>query len=199
MDKKNVIIDIVAKDNTGIYINLDRLCSEILNTQQVVNEGTTVYVTNTGLLTDNSSETAISLIGAIEDNLSAGTAAWVDGNYIEGNGKDNDYYYNLGYLDGKADIPNASIEYEYHVHTGSNGSGCYTYRRTCGASILNDCEDPDGNGGYIFTGDNYYCTGSPSHGYGSSNPGSRCPAFLGWSLGCGKTESTIEKAIIVFE
>ena len=54
-------------------------------------------------------------------NLTAGTAAWVDGKLIIGTGADNTAYYNLGWADGYAsNVPNgARIEYVKHYHDNS--------------------------------------------------------------------------------
>lgn len=57
------------------------------------------------------------------DNLSAGTAAWVDGTLIKGNGSVNAAYYAQGVVDGMANfLDNLEVEYTYHEHNDS----CYT-------------------------------------------------------------------------
>lgn len=77
------------------------------------------------------------LAGAIEDNLPVGTAAWVEGRYVVGNGKDISAAYDKGYTDGYnkgiADGVNKALdglrtEYVYHVHEGNSSEcgGCYT-------------------------------------------------------------------------
>ena len=76
------------------------------------------------------------LSGATENNLPKGAAAWVQGQYIKGNGFDIDNAYNNGhqkgydegYSDGLAKIYNAKIVYDYHHHEGNAGEngGCYT-------------------------------------------------------------------------
>ena len=84
---------------------------------------------------------------AIADNLSAGTAAWVNGELIKGTGRDNEDFYNRGFEEGNAQgyeqgykqgyaqgvvdgqqniMSNLQITYTYHTHTGSAGNGCYT-------------------------------------------------------------------------
>ena len=66
---------------------------------------------------------------ATAENLSLGTAAWVDGELIVGTGADNNSYYNRGYADGYANsLDSVTISYTYHEHTGSSaeGTGCYT-------------------------------------------------------------------------
>lgn len=40
------------------------------------------------------------IVGASADNLTSGTAAWLDGELVVGNGADNDASYNRGYQDG---------------------------------------------------------------------------------------------------
>ena len=106
----------------------EELINGIILSQEIRTKGKVVYKTYQGGLTDNTSETPVEITGAIADNLSVGTACWVEGEYIEGTGADNLYYYNLGYTDGKSDLPNASVSYTYHKHSGdsTNGGGCYT-------------------------------------------------------------------------
>lgn len=76
------------------------------------------------------------------DNLTAGTAAWVNGNLIRGNGKDNASSYAQGFVDGQANITdNLNITYTYHYHEGdsTNGGGCYELvpsSRVCGSIYL---------------------------------------------------------------
>ena len=61
------------------------------------------------------------------NNLSAGTAAWVGGNLIKGNGADNASYYEqgyrIGYADAMANVGNATINYIRHYHDST--SSCY--------------------------------------------------------------------------
>ena len=83
--------------------------------------------------------------------------------------------------------------YQVHWHSGSNGTGCYTRPSYCGAKIWNDCDDPLPGGGYVFTGNNYYCDNG--HGFGESNPGSSCPHFNGWQLGCGYQQGQIKDLV----
>lgn len=76
------------------------------------------------------------LSGATENNLPKGIAAWVEGQYIKGNGFDIDNAYNNGHSDGYdegysaglAQLYNAKIVYDYHHHEGNSSEygGCYT-------------------------------------------------------------------------
>lgn len=99
------------------------------------------------------------------ENLTAGTAAWVDGNLIIGNGSDNNVYYNRGYNQGYVDgfaqsINSAKIEYTYHQHEGDsvNGGGCYGNRvedyDTCshsfGSGVITDIHSAAGDGMMTF-------------------------------------------------
>lgn len=96
-----------------------------------------------------------SLNGACENNLPYGYAAWVNGKYILGNGKDIEDSYQSGYqegytegygrghgdgyIEGLQEIHNAQISYVYHEHTTSDGTvraadyqslepdGCFTH------------------------------------------------------------------------
>ncbi len=50
---------------------------------------------------------------ATEDNLSAGTAAWAEGRCLVGNGSDNYYFYQKGFIEGYAAKVGARVEYRY--------------------------------------------------------------------------------------
>lgn len=56
------------------------------------------------------------------ENITAGAAAWVDGQCIIGNGADNDRAYWRGMEDGEAENrEDVDIRYKLHVHTGNSG------------------------------------------------------------------------------
>ena len=191
-----------------------------------------------GILQSQSVEHLADIRAAVGNNLSLGTAAWVNGILIIGNGTDNNNFYDKGYsdgygqgdsdgyrrgyTDGKTDAAEgAEIEYIYHEHTGdsASGGGCYTepiYHQHIGsASAYGGCYTisvPDAAGckqGYHTVklpnglwqctncdcrdGEGYFCSHeiyAPSCGLDES--------VIGWDLGCGKTTSTIDKAIIVY-
>lgn len=77
------------------------------------------------MTTTSANEFPILIRPAGDNNLTAGTAAWVNGTLIIGNGADNQAYYEqgyrIGYADGYSDhAPSgASIEYIYHYHSES--------------------------------------------------------------------------------
>lgn len=50
---------------------------------------------------------------ATADNLTAQTAAWVDGRYLDGNGADNYYFYQKGFIEGYAAKVGAEVIYQY--------------------------------------------------------------------------------------
>lgn len=53
------------------------------------------------------------IVPAAEDNLTAQTAAWVDGHSVTGNGADNYYFYQKGFIEGYARKMGADVKYEY--------------------------------------------------------------------------------------
>lgn len=53
------------------------------------------------------------IMPAAEDNLTVQTAAWVDGHTVTGNGADNYYFYQKGFIEGYAQKTGAEVEYEY--------------------------------------------------------------------------------------
>lgn len=77
------------------------------------------------------------------ENLTAGTAAWVNGRLVVGNGGDNTSSYAQGFVDGQTNaMDNLSVTYTYHYHEGDpeNGGGCYeqiTDSRECGSIYMN--------------------------------------------------------------
>ncbi|MCH5254401.1 MAG: hypothetical protein J1F41_05700 [Lachnospiraceae bacterium] len=148
-----------------------------------------------------------------ERNLSAGTAAWVNGTLIIGNGADNEAFYTKGYTDGVASIGDSvSVEYTYHQHTDA----CYEEQTlTCYTSIIfgstynKHCvgcqkEMPDdatvkfkkyvkkhsscGAADY----ESAYCTNHQNPPSGSSHEYQTTVCI------CGKTEKTVESAHIIF-
>ena len=191
-----------------------------------------------GILQSQSVAHLANISAAGGNNLSLGTAAWVDGRLIIGNGTDNKNFYDQGhsdgyeqgdsdgyrrgYADGKADnAEGAEIEYIYHEHTGdsTNGGGCYTepiYHQHIGnAGTRGGCytiKIPDGSGckkGYhtIKLPNGFWqCTNCgcwDSEGqfciHDSYAPSCGLDGVVdGWKLDCGKTTSTIEKAVIVY-
>lgn len=219
LDKNDVLPDVNLLDAFGKYRSYSDLVNEgILQSQKVATEGKVVYMTDTGLLSDSSVDTTQLNISAFTaENLSVGYAGWINGKYIEGNGHDNDYFYNLGYLAGKSDTPNAAIEYIYHEHTGNstNGGGCY------GKAIYHKHTGNSTNGGGCYgkavtstkTESSYWVD---EHYHGNSYTGvpdkcrrcSKCGkcekadnhesgctwtvTYTTYSLNCGSTTSTIE-------
>ena len=70
--------------------------------------------------------------GTTSNNLSLGMGAWINGEYIEGNGSDVNEAYTKGFSDGASQKQDAHIEYHYHEHTGNSteGGGCYVWKNT---------------------------------------------------------------------
>lgn len=209
------------------------LYEAISNSQEIYNEGNTYtnevgepyYKAPDGSLTvDSTTENAeaLDISAASANNLSAGTAAWVDGELIIGTGVDNkayaDYWYSKGIADG---LSKASVEYVYHEHSGdaSSGTGCYskpvyhTHNSGCyseykcghwdcisnvGGTVVFQCSgcgqkvteyNVDTSGGGWGKGSHY----SSKLSCGMSNN------ITGYTLGCGKTEQSIEYATIKFD
>lgn len=191
-----------------------------------------------GILQSQSVDHLADIRAAVDNNLSLGTAAWVNGSLIIGNGADNKNFYDQGYADGyeqgdsdgyrrgyadgKSDaVEGVEVEYIYHEHTGdsANGDGCYTepiyHQHTGNAGTYGGCYTimvPDVNGckqGYhtikLPNGlwQCSHCSCQDGEGYFCSHEGFKPSCGLdgvvvGWDLGCGKTTSTIEKAVIVY-
>ena len=134
-----------------LSVGFDTILAQVAASQSVpleifedgYEEGVKLYRTQDGKLTTDASVQEIQEIpvaAALADNLSAGCAAWVDGNLLLGTGADNQAYYRLGYTVGYAQKQpaNGTIQYHYHVHkdgagntvsvnqvNGANPGGCY--------------------------------------------------------------------------
>lgn len=121
------------------------------------------------------------------ENLTAGTAAWVNGRLILGNGGDNASKYAQGFVDGQANaIENLNVTYTYHYHEGDevNGGGCYsqvTNQQVCGTIVFS-------RGYYRGKTCDKWCNSFYADEYACST----CGAVTGWKCGgggnsCGKT------------
>lgn len=64
-------------------------------------------------VTDTDTGMPVLIMPATEDNLTLQTAAWVDGHPLVGNGFDNYYFYQKGFIEGYADRVGAKVEYQY--------------------------------------------------------------------------------------
>lgn len=154
---------------------------------------------------------------AAVENLSAGTAAWINGNLIRGNGGDNARYYTKGFLDGQKNITdNLQISYTYHTHTGDsvNGGGCYTTPNTVQSIISYETVTEPCNNQTIETktGDDGSVWDECSKCGGRFTKGSIGTCYYnityqkpvmgevqqGWKAACGKTDGQIESATITY-
>lgn len=200
--------DVIASSlQTAARFSFERLYEGIVKSQSVAHlEGEQIYA-------------------AIADNLSSGSAAWVNGNLIIGNGADNDAYYNRGYMDGYQEVMNGvNIEYEYHVHTGSESecggcyqegyhvhSGCPSHEAGTGQYIQCSFNNGDNNGGepecpkhgreYLYPIDNghteYMVCGFTQE---IMEIVYDCGFFDNcWRRNCGMNEDTIISAVICFK
>lgn len=180
------------------------------------------------LTTDESDGKEMIEIGeATAEGISAGKSAWVNGELLLGTGADNQAYYNLGYVDGYAQkLEGLDISYQYHTHKDSKGnvtsanarfdtpSGCFTT-----SNIVYKTESRQCNGTWVSIGINHdeimttiQCNGcgTVSHRSGCLPIGTNCGTHTGYlhyqvdtgqryyTLGCGKTENSIESATIVY-
>lgn len=158
---------------------------------------------------------------ATADSLSAGAAAWVDGQLLIGTGADNNSYYNKGYAQGIADgLDNANIEYTYHHHIDScvnhvSGSCTVTWERTgfvkdnayCGscnhyvdtAYFTGRHSNPECNGSTLSSSSVGYCHSGGWHDDCRNDiPGNYNHSYSYDNYICGYTEGGIESAKITF-
>ena len=188
-----------AVNNIGSVPQTDRVAagaqfSDILSAitnSQAIDSSESVYVLPNGTVTDDSTAEGVvetQITGATEANLSAGTAAWVDGQYIVGTGSDNNSYYSLGYADGLQYASNASVVTPiYHNHISSCAA-------TCTYTIVNQ---DNGNGSWSHFIYHNNC-GKGTERINDTNNASY------WGTGgshqyyiCGKTTETVEKYEVI--
>ena len=107
-DAVNNIGSVPKTDRVAAGAQFSDILSAITNSQ-AIDSSESVYVLPNGTVTDDSTAEGVvetQITGATEANLSAGTAAWVDGQLIVGTGADNNSYYALGYKQGKQENNN---------------------------------------------------------------------------------------------
>lgn len=213
------------------------------STMEALNQIGTFYASVDGAITHNIADNAVSPDGAaalsfdslyqgilqsqsvahltdinpaVENNLPKGTAAWVNGSLIIGNGADIADSYNRGFADGYAEkMDDISIEYVYHEHTGNStdSGGCYGARVavtvTCTHAYSYDELQPDGMHKCYGLYEGTHCNMHPDRlewyiteeafqaGVRGSGQHSIETGYY-YALNCGKTEDTIESATIVF-
>ncbi len=80
---------------------------------------------------------------ATKDNITAGAAAYVDGNLLLGNGSDNQKYYNKGYEDGsnastiKTETVDIQVSASFNESSLENASGSHVFYPPAGYKIYN--------------------------------------------------------------
>lgn len=182
-------------------------------------EDVKLYKTTAGLLTTDASDgiEMIEIEGSTADNLSAGAAAWVDGELILGTGADNKAFYDQGYINGFNEaMAGVNISYVYHKHQGNPNEvgGCYAnVNKTCTTSLTvlsyvrTDQVWSEAAGKYLNF--RFYNLKCPVCGYTATDWLTNAEEAAGYALRlhnvksiqpvCGKTESTIESATIQFD
>lgn len=126
--------------DAAVNLSFSQITEGITNSQSVAHLAAQQATDNTGallyyadesakkdnnLVTVTTSDTGLPVLiqPIVTDNLTAGTAAWVNGNLIIGNGADNQAYYEQGYIDGYSKITDSvDIEYQYHKHVDGEGN-----------------------------------------------------------------------------
>lgn len=151
----------------------------------------------------NSQDIPDTSTGAAENNLSSGTAAWVEGRLVIGNGKNEENSYNEGYSKGVADgLGKANIVYTYHNHDDS----CYTvcnYTRELGEPWSQYQDYYSRTFWYQWErADHSYCGNREKQHVFDTRDQAYDPGRWTGShkiFICTKTEKTIESATIVFQ
>lgn len=144
--------------------NLDQESSSVLPFHSIIDgilasQSIPEEKTYTGTLPGDENEITGNIQAATEDGLSLGEAGWVDGKLIIGNGADNNFYYDQGYVDGVAEaLKSSKISYTYHHHDsscpklvctvvcvmdsyGENQTRMYYTHQNCGIGVLYETID----------------------------------------------------------
>ena len=103
---------VVGTNITQSNPTFNDLVSGIVHSQDIITEGNTVYIDESGLKTEDTTKISVSVVGAIANDMSVGKAAWVNGQYIEGNGATNKAYYERGILfaDNRVNVDSESYK-----------------------------------------------------------------------------------------
>lgn len=113
------------------------------------------------------------------DNITAGAAAWVNGQCIIGNGADNERAYQRGIEDGAArNGDEVEMQYTYHEHTGNGQSGFSD------GHVLYQSDNPGG------------CFRSSGHTHNQA--GSSCENRTGYreeTWACARTDWTYNESV----
>ena len=126
-DAVNNIGSVPKTDRVAAGAQFSDLLSAITNSQ-AIDSSESVYVLPNGTVTDDSTAEGVvetQITGATEANLSAGTAAWVDGQLIVGTGADNNSYYAKG--GGKSVSAKYNISESFIVSYNNKTAGTLTW------------------------------------------------------------------------
>lgn len=193
---------------SSVILPFGSIIDGILASQSIPTEKT-----YTGILPGEENETTGNVSAATEENLSLGTAAWVDGEMIIGTGGDNNTYYNQGYAEGLAENVHGEISYVRHSHSeecyvsctveytsileshSGDGNPC----SACGATATRTQKWGLSHSACGITGDATKWIICSSCGTGKhQNTGTGSVHSVHNALICGKTEGQIESATIVY-
>lgn len=160
-----------ALNEIGTYFDSDGNVNHVAQTTEAIALGCEQLAE--GILQSQSVE-HLSVAPVTSANITAGAAAWVNGQCIIGNGADNEEAYQRGIDNGaEGNIQDVDIQYTYHVHTGNSG------------------KDP------IPDGDVYYSVDNPEGCYAAAGHthnagGLSCPGY--WCTKChysGKPQGNV--------
>ena len=109
----------LALENADI-LPFKAITDGIINSQSIPTERT-----YTGTLPGESVETSGNISAASAENMTLGTAAWVDGELIVGTGADNNSYYSQGQQNAVSKLP-PSITFRSDAHANEANAGAQT-------------------------------------------------------------------------
>lgn len=171
----NNIGSVPKTDRVAAGATFSDLLKEIKNSQ-AIDTSESVYVLQNGTVTDDSTAEGVvetQIAGATAENLTAGTAAWVDGQYIVGTGADNNSYY-------------ASAQNELIQNAGGHIHDSTCKKKTCTITIKGDPSGAwIGHSDYVewrYIVSHSSCGAGSYSGSKNYTSGSTAPAYNGATL-----------------
>ncbi len=137
------------KDGKSMYYKDDTALSS-LDLTNTTNDTSKVTVSNGKTIDDYK----VYYKAATKENLTAGSAAYVNGNLLLGNGADNQKYYNDGYKDGanastiKTETADISVSANFNESSLENAYGTHTFTPPAGYKL---------SGAYVLTAVAHVC------------------------------------------
>ncbi len=120
LEKQYAVSAGLSLDRIGTFIDASGNVSHTKSSDEAVSMPTLEQIRK-GICQSQSVDHLVDVSPFIADNLTAGTAAWVNGRCIIGNGADNERAYKRGQEDGEDEKDVVDVDYIYHTHINGRG------------------------------------------------------------------------------